>query len=92
MTNKEVQDQLSSIFTTIDRALSDRTIPRNVKRVLEQGRVGLLDQSEDIEVSIATMVYSLEELASDINIPSHARTMIWEIISAFETIKEKLNK
>jgi len=90
MTDKEVKEQLSSILEAMKQVLEDRTIPRNVKRVVEGGCKKLQDQSEDLEVTIATVLYELEELASDINIPSHARTAIWSILSAFETLKEKL--
>ena len=88
--NSEIQEQLASILETMQEILGDRTIPRNVKRVVEAGVTKLKDQSEDISVSIATTVYDLEEIAGDINIPSHARTFLWTIISSLENIKEKL--
>jgi uncharacterized protein (UPF0147 family) len=88
--NSEIQEQLASALATMQEILGDRTIPRNVKRVVEAGVTKLKDQSEDISVSIATTVYDLEEIAGDINIPSHARTFLWTIISSLENIKEKL--
>ena len=34
-------------------------------------------------------MYILDDISNDINMPTHARTEIWQIISELESIREK---
>jgi len=41
-------------------------------------------------VKIASAIYSLDEVANDINMPFHARTDIWNLVKELEKLKEEL--
>jgi uncharacterized protein (UPF0147 family) len=40
----------------------------------------------------STAVYLMDDISKDLNIPSHTRTDVWEIISRMEAIKEKIKE
>jgi hypothetical protein len=40
----------------------------------------------------STAVYMMDDISKDLNIPSHTRTDVWEIISKMEAIKEKIKE
>ncbi|MCD6549124.1 UPF0147 family protein [Candidatus Micrarchaeota archaeon] len=85
---KEVSDQIQEIARLLDMLINTPGVPRNVKRTLSDVRNELLDESEELNVRIGNAIYQLEESAEDINIPMHARTQIWSILSALEKMIE----
>jgi len=46
-----------------------------------------LRTNDEISTKLGSAVYSLEAVGEDINMPMHARTQIWTILSALESIK-----
>ena len=49
-------------------------------------RFVLKDESQDQSVKISTVLGKLDEISNDPNIPVHARTLIWEVLSKLESI------
>ena len=80
-------DPIPNIISSLDMMLEDNSIPRNVRASIQKARDRLL-KSEDKEVALSGAVYALEEISNDINIPMHARTMVWNIISELEGMKQ----
>ncbi|MBI5046596.1 UPF0147 family protein [Candidatus Micrarchaeota archaeon] len=44
-----------------------------------------LDANEEMNVKISAAIYLIESVSDDINMPAHARTQIWAIMSALES-------
>ena len=44
------------------------------------------DEEQDQSVRISTVLGKLDEISNDPNIPVHARTLIWEVLSKLEAI------
>ena len=49
-------------------------------------RFVLKDESQDQSVKVSTVLTKLDEISNDPNIPVHARTLIWEVLSKLESI------
>ncbi len=79
MDMKEVSEMLSSL-------VNDSTIPKNIRKALSDAKMRL-DSDEEANVKISAAVYLIESITEDINMPPHARTQIWAIMSALESQK-----
>ena len=90
MNKAQIQTSLSGILETMREIADDFTIPKNIRRAIKEGVERLQDKGEDISIAIATTVYSLDELSNDINIPSHARTSLWSVVSELEKLKKDM--
>ena len=90
MADINVSERVEDISTLMENVMFDRTVPKNVRRAIENGKNRIADQTEDLSVSLATTIYELDEIANDINIPMHARTELWNIISELERLKEEV--
>jgi hypothetical protein len=81
------EEKRPQIVTLISMVLEDMSVPRNVKRAMEDAK-RRLKEKEDPVVRAGGAIYSLEGLSEDVNLPPHARTQIWQILSALESITE----
>ena len=75
------------VISKIDEVLADYSIPKRIKAVLNQIKSDLGKDRNDIDVVITSSIYALDEITSDVNIPMHAKTTIWNIISELEALK-----
>ncbi len=64
----------------------DSTIPRNIRRVADSTKSVLQDGSRSIGLRAATAISMIDEISNDPNMPVHARTRIWELVSQLETV------
>lgn len=80
-------DNMELAFELLDGILADRSVPKNIRDVLAKVKEKAKQREE---VSLAEAIYMMEELGEDLNLPEHTRTDIWQIISEFETEKERL--
>ncbi|PKL61867.1 MAG: hypothetical protein CVV31_09000 [Methanomicrobiales archaeon HGW-Methanomicrobiales-2] len=64
----------------------DSTIPRNIRRVADATKTVLQDESRTIGLRAATAISMIDEISNDPNMPVHARTRIWELVSQLETV------
>ncbi len=76
----------------MESILSDTSVPRNIRKAVEEAKNKILDSNEKIDIRVTTSIYLLDDVSNDINMPSHARTEIWQIISELEAIREKQKK
>ncbi len=72
----------------LSRIVEDTSIPRNIRRAAENARNILLDEKQPLDSRIGSVLYILEEISNDRNLPMHARTLIWNISSLLESLKE----
>jgi uncharacterized protein (UPF0147 family) len=80
--------KLTEVSEMVGNLLNDPTIPKNIRRALNEAKERLDGQDEN-SVKISAAIYVIESITEDINMPPHARTQIWAIISALETLNEK---
>lgn len=80
--------EVSQLIPLLDSLLQDTSIPRNVRTniALAKERLGT---EEDFATAVSGAIYALDEISNDINLPMHGRTMIWNLLSELEAIKEK---
>ncbi|MBS3062154.1 MAG: UPF0147 family protein [Candidatus Diapherotrites archaeon] len=88
----DVKKDIAEVKTLMEGIVGDSTVPRNIRSVLSDAihKISSQAESDEIGVAIGTAIYLMEDISSDINMPSHTRTEIWTIISQLESIKEKL--
>ena len=85
-------DEVKNAFETVEELLNgmlgDRGVPRNIKRVAQRSIEELNKENETPGVISSNVMYMVDDLAQDANIPFHARTTVYRIISILENIKD----
>jgi uncharacterized protein len=79
-------DTITTCIQMLQQIMEDGTIPRNIRRVADQTRGVLQDNSKSIGLRAATAISMIDEISNDPNMPVHARTRIWELVSQLETV------
>lgn len=82
--SNETFDEVSEILKHI---MDNPSVPRNIRRAADESNTTLNDEDEDETVRASAVILKLDEISNDPNIPIHARTLIWEILSKLEAIK-----
>lgn len=81
-----MEKEIEEIVLLMDEVIEDRSIPRNIRKAVT-------DAKEFIELKdpekLTNAIYLLDDISNDVNMPSHARTDIWDIISRLEALREK---
>lgn len=81
--SNETFERVSKILKNI---MEDTSVPRNIRRAAEESNEILMNDEEDVTIRASTVISILDEISNDPNIPIHARTLIWEILSELESI------
>ncbi|WP_440951069.1 UPF0147 family protein [Methanosphaerula subterraneus] len=84
MTGQE--NTINTCIQMLQHIMEDNTIPRNIRRVADETRSVLMDDSKTIGLRAATAISMIDEVSSDPNMPVHARTRIWELVSQLESV------
>lgn len=79
-------EKVKQIVEVLNQIVKDTSVPRNIRRGAEEARDILLDESQDIKNRSSSALYILEELSNDRNLPMHARTTLWNVAGALETL------
>ncbi len=82
-----VEKELKEIHRTMEDLLADTTIPKNIRKAIADAKERL-EGDEEMTVRISAAVYLIESISDDINMPPHARTQIWALMGALESIKK----
>lgn len=85
--DKKHDETIAQIRQQIEMLLNDNSVPRNVKTALDEARKAL-DANEGYSVRASNATYKIDEVSNDINLPPYARTVIWNILSLLESIKD----
>ena len=83
-----VDEETKTIVTLLEGLIDDTSIPRNVRNSITKAKQKLLE-TEDPLAGLSGAIYALDEVSNDINLPMHGRTLIWNILSELEMLKEK---
>jgi uncharacterized protein (UPF0147 family) len=81
-----MEDVIEGVLDTLDRIIQDDSVPRNVRRIASEIREEILHGEESMAVRAASAISTLEDLASDPNLPMHVRTLIWNLSSLLEKL------
>ncbi len=87
----EVKKEMQQLLELMQEVVDDRSVPRNIRTILEEATQKLSGKKVKVE-DFSSAIYLLDDVSNDINMPSHTRTDIWEIISKAEAIKEKIKE
>ncbi len=87
--NKNIDEAIVQIRQQIEVLLNDSSVPRNVKAALDEARKALDAKEESYSVRASGATYKIDEVSNDINLPPYARTVIWNILSMLESIKDQ---
>lgn len=66
----------------------DTAIPKNIRKALTDS-YDRLQSAEEANVKVSAAIYLIESVSDDINMPPHARTQIWAIVGALESLKNQ---
>ncbi|MBN1216084.1 MAG: UPF0147 family protein [Candidatus Lokiarchaeota archaeon] len=85
---EEIEEAFSNVEKLLNGMMKDRSVPRNIKRIAQEGINELSKEDETPGVIASNVIYLVDDLSQDPNIPFHARTTIYRILSLLENIKD----
>ncbi|EJG07684.1 MAG: UPF0147 family protein [Methanofollis liminatans] len=80
------QETINVCIQMLQHISDDNTIPRNIRRVADQTKSLLTNEQKSIGLRAAEAISTIDEISNDPNMPVHARTRIWELVSQLESI------
>ncbi len=87
--SEEQETAFKNVKFLLQGMLGDRSVPRNIKRVAQQG-ISIIQKGGDTPGILASNVmYLVSDLSQDPNIPFAARTTLYRIITLLEAIRDK---
>lgn len=86
--SSETEMKLRKASELLSNLAGDPSVPRNIRRLAMQAKETLMKKGEEPSVRAAFVASMLEEASDDPNLPMHARTSIWNLLSLLETVRE----
>lgn len=86
MGDTEKEEIIKKCADMLGDMVDDITVPRNIKKAMGVVKIKLLNGDESLALRAAAGISDLEVLTTNPNIPSHARTVVWSIITQLETV------
>ncbi len=83
-----MEKNVAEVIGLIDMVGEDTSVPKNIRRALSEAKERLKG-ADELSTRVSVAIYSIEGVSEDINMPMHARTQIWAILSALESIKTR---
>jgi uncharacterized protein (UPF0147 family) len=83
--NEESFNRVNDILRHI---MEDTSVPRNIRRAAEESKNILGKDDDEPTIRASTVISILDEISNDPNIPIHARTLIWNVLSELESVRE----
>ena len=77
----------SELIYLLEELSQDTSVPKNVRSAISEAKQKL-NAAGDLTVRISSAIYSVDGVSNDINLPPQARTMVWNLLSMLESIKE----
>jgi hypothetical protein len=81
-----MSDNIDEVCEILEYIMNENSVPRNIREAANESSKLLKDEEKDQSVRISTVLGKLDEISNDPNIPVHARTLIWEVLSKLEAI------
>lgn len=83
----EVEKAFKNVTVLLEGMLNDRSVPRNIKRIVQRG-LDELQKEESPGIIASNVMYMVGDLSHDPNCPFHTRTTLYRILSLLEKIKD----
>ena len=80
---------MDEVLEIIEELADDHRVPRNIRAHIQQAMDSLKDEKQSTTVKLSTAICFLDEASNDPNIPSHARTQIWNIVGMLESLQSE---
>jgi len=81
-------EELLEVLDLIQEVINDGSVPRNIKKTLSEVKDSFSDQEGELKIKIDSAMQMMEELSLNPNLPSHARTQIWNLTSVLEDLSK----
>ncbi len=81
-----MDERIERLLPLFDMLVDDNAVPRNVRAKMAAAKTRL-ESKEDFSTKVSAAVYALDEVSNDINLPMHARTLVWNLLSELEAMK-----
>jgi len=82
--------ELNRVTSILEQIVNDRTVPRNIRKAVEDSKNVLTGNEQALEVKISTAINILDEIINDPNMPMYTRTQIWSVVSILEEKRREL--
>ncbi len=82
------KEEFQPIVEILGTLVEDTSIPKNVRASISKAKVRL-SEDKDSNTVLTNSIHALEEIVNDVNMPMHARTTIWNLLSELEILKER---
>jgi len=83
----ELVKRIEEIKKQIDTIINDMSVPKNVRSAVIDAK-NSLNAPGDYTIRVSNAIYNIDSISNDINLQPQARTIIWNILSQLESIKE----
>ena len=77
-----------TVINLLKNISNDRGVPKNIKNSIEES-IKVFNGKASSEEKIAHIISILDEASNDPNISPHTRTLIWNVVSALEEMKNE---
>lgn len=82
------EERIKLAMTILTTIVNDAGVPRNIRRAAATALTYLRDPKLSPAVRAANAIGALDEISQDPNMPLHARTKIWQVLTMLETIRD----
>ncbi len=88
ITTTQPTNEFQPIVQILETLAEDTSIPKNVRFSIAKAKNKLSEPGKDHATILTGAMHALEEIVNDVNIPIHARTSVWNLLSELEVLKE----
>ncbi len=88
MVSRQDKEKIKNTLELFDILINDTSIPKNIRKTIIDAKTRLSKEDDEINVRASSAIYLLDSVSEDINMPMHARSQIWNILSILESIKK----
>lgn len=81
---------IGQVVTILDMIVTDRTVPKNIRKAAEDSKSALVSAEKSSELKISTAIHLLDEITNDPNMPLYTRTQIWNVVSMLEQLRREM--
>lgn len=67
--------------------VQDTTVPRNIRKAASDAIKFLKERGKENKIKAYSAIEVLDGVSNDPNMPMHARTIIWEVLSELEKVE-----
>lgn len=79
---------VEEVIELINNLEEDKSVPKNVRGVLEEIKKLLMDNSRELALRIDSAMQMIEDVSLDPNLSPFTRTQIWNLTSLLEEVLE----